>query len=806
MLTATPRATTPELFRLRQLSLALPVVLACLLLPAAAYAQGTSVYSVTTLVDDPVGSGTNCTDPTLKVTSCSLRDAVTAANALTQTTMTPVTTALMPTINFAGSLKLSAKSPGNYNITSGGTLTIGANMNIVGPGPNLLTINGAGNQILNITSGTVFLSGLSLVNGGTPTSEDPYGDGGSGSGGAIYNNGTLTVTNCIFSGNSASGGGGDDDGNPESGASGGSGSGGAIYNNDTLTVTNTTFSGNGASGGGGDGDASGGSGSGGGICNGGTLTVTDSTFTGNGASGGGGGGGSDADGDYGYDGSGASGGGIYNGGTLTVTNSTFSGNSATGGDGGQGFNGPGNGGDGDGGGIANGGTLKVSNNTFSGNSANGGGGAGGGNGNGGGISNGGTLTVRNSILTGNSANGGNGLGNGVGYGAGIYNGLQANADSNLYYSNLANGSEDDCNSCTTNTHMVSGNPLLAALANYGGPTQTMLPQPGSAAICAGAVGDVPAGVTTDQRGFARTNSTYKGGTKCVDAGAVQSNYALAFATEPPLVVLIGQAMTPAPVVALTESGAATAAAGSVAMTDSAALLSGTTTESLASGAATFSNLFISSDTGSDKLIATLALDSTINLTAQSTAFEAAQTTLTFPAPGSILGLSDLTFTWSAGSGITAYDLWLGITGPGSSDLYASGVTADTSVIVPSVPVKGVAVYARLFYEVNRVWLHTDLTYTEPTAVLATLTSPTPGTTLGTSNITFTWTPGYGIVNYNLWLGLAGPGSSDMYTSGITTSTSVTVPTIPAKGKTVYVRVFSNAEGKWESRDYTYTEP
>ncbi|MGD0630867.1 MAG: Ig-like domain-containing protein [Terracidiphilus sp.] len=361
------------------------------------------VYSVTTLVDDPAGLGTNCTDPTLKVTSCSLRDAVTAANALAQTTLTPVTMALMPTINFASSLNLSAQSPGSYNITNGGTLTISANMNIVGPGANLLSLNGAGNQIININSGTLFLSGLSLVNGGTPTMNDPYGDGGNGSGGGIYNNGTLTVTNSTFTGNSATGGNASAGGPPEFGLYGGNGSGGAIYNSGTLTVANSTFSANGASGGGGYGDAGGGSGSGGGIYNGGALTVTNSTFSGNSTGGGVGGGGSDASQDIGFNGGGGSGGGIYNGGTLTVTNSTFSGNSSSGGFGGIG---QGNGGDGGGGGICNGGTLTVTDSTFSGNGASGGYGGPPGNGYGGAIENGGTLTVRNSTFSGNSANGG----------------------------------------------------------------------------------------------------------------------------------------------------------------------------------------------------------------------------------------------------------------------------------------------------------------------------------------------------------------------------------------------------------------
>ena len=54
-----------------------------------------------------------------------------------------------------------------------------------------------------------------------------------GDGGAIFNNGTLTVTDSTLSANQALG---------------ANGFGGAIYNNGTLTVTNSTFSANQATG------------------------------------------------------------------------------------------------------------------------------------------------------------------------------------------------------------------------------------------------------------------------------------------------------------------------------------------------------------------------------------------------------------------------------------------------------------------------------------------------------------------------------------------------------------------------------
>jgi len=155
--------------------------------------------------------------------------------------------------------------------------------------------------------GTVNISNSVLEDNGT------FGNFLGSTGGAIYNSGTLTVT----------------DSNINSNAEQGGGAGGGIYNTGTATITGSTVANNTESGG-----------NGGGIDNaGGTVTVTDSTVANNVAIQG-------------------NGGGIDNEhGTLTVTNSTVSGNVVQGAVGG-------------GGGISNdAGTTTVSNSTVSSNRA-----------------------------------------------------------------------------------------------------------------------------------------------------------------------------------------------------------------------------------------------------------------------------------------------------------------------------------------------------------------------------------------------------------------------------------------------------
>jgi hypothetical protein len=117
----------------------------------------------------------------------------------------------------------------------------------------------------------------------------------------------------------------------------------------------------------------------------------------------------------------------------------------------------------------------------------------------------------------------------------------------------------------------------------------------------------------------------------------------------------------------------------------------------------------------------------------------------------------------------------------------------------------VTVFARLYSLINGKWQSIDYTYTEAgTLVPAALTTPTPGSTLAGSTVTFTWTAGAGPTEYQLELGTTGVGSSNLYNSGGTTATTETVSGLPTNGVKVYARLYQMIDAKWQSTDYTYT--
>ena len=179
-------------------------------------------------------------------------------------------------------------------------------------------------------------------------------------------------------------------------------------------------------------------------------------------------------------------------------------------------------------------------------------------------------------------------------------------------------------------------------------------------------------------------------------------------------------------------------------------------------------------------------------------------TLTFPTPGSTLGSPNVTFTWTTGTGVTQYDLHVGTTGAGSSNIFGGTVTGQ-SKSVSGIPTTGGTLSVRLYSLINGAWQYIDYTFTESSpAAPATMTSPTPSSTLTGSSAAFSWTTGTQVTQYDLHVGTSGVASSNIF-AGTVTGQSKTVTGIPTSGGTLYVRLYSLISGVWQSIDYTYTE-
>ncbi len=174
--------------------------------------------------------------------------------------------------------------------------------------------------------------------------------------------------------------------------------------------------------------------------------------------------------------------------------------------------------------------------------------------------------------------------------------------------------------------------------------------------------------------------------------------------------------------------------------------------------------------------------------------------MTSPTPGSTLGAS-ATFVWTTGSGVTQYWLYVGSTGAGSYNIYDASNGTSTTRTVSSLPSSG-TIYVRLWSLISGVWQSNDYTYTAGGGTKAVMTSPTPGSTLG-SSATFVWTTGSGVTQYWLYVGSTGAGSYNIYDASNGTSTTRTVSGLPSSG-TIYVRLWSFIGGSWQSNDYTYS--
>jgi uncharacterized delta-60 repeat protein len=380
-------------------------------------------------------------------------------------------------------------TPRTIALTSG-VIALASDLTITGSGTSLLTVSGNNaSRIFSVPeTQTVTISDLTLTQGNSATGAAP------GFGGAIYNQGALTLTNLVMTGNSATS------------------DGGAVYvstSGDSLAVNNCTISNNTASR------------NGGGIYadDGSILTVTSSVIQNNTAQ---------------TPSASAGGGGIYlDTATFTMINSTVRNNISNLHGGGLAFD--------------TGGTSTITLSTISGNAA---------AGQGGGMYLESTpLALTNSTVSGNSATTGGGISRGIGTagtdlsystiahntasadGGGIFAQEGVAAGNTIIGNNSAGGFGPDyrgpvtsqgynlienvsgASIAGTTTGNITGlDPILGPLQNNGGPTSTHTLLSGSPAIDTADPENAP---STDQRGLPRPTDGNSDGTARADIGAVE---------------------------------------------------------------------------------------------------------------------------------------------------------------------------------------------------------------------------------------------------------------------------------------------
>ncbi|HUK43352.1 MAG TPA: hypothetical protein VLW48_02800 [Candidatus Bathyarchaeia archaeon] len=180
--------------------------------------------------------------------------------------------------------------------------------------------------------------------------------------------------------------------------------------------------------------------------------------------------------------------------------------------------------------------------------------------------------------------------------------------------------------------------------------------------------------------------------------------------------------------------------------------------------------------------------------------------ITTPAPGSNLAGGSVPFTWSAGTGATAYWIDAGST-PGGNQYFQSGNLGNLlTMMVSGLPTNGSTVYVTLFSYAGGQWLNNQYTYTayNQSAALAVMQSPMPGSTLSGNVATFTWSNGNGTAT-GYWLDIgSSQGGNNYYQSGnLGTATTTTVYSLPADGSQIYVTLWSYVGGRWAYNQYTY---
>jgi hypothetical protein len=172
-----------------------------------------------------------------------------------------------------------------------------------------------------------------------------------------------------------------------------------------------------------------------------------------------------------------------------------------------------------------------------------------------------------------------------------------------------------------------------------------------------------------------------------------------------------------------------------------------------------------------------------------------------PTEGERLTSDRLTLVWED-AGADAYEIAVG-SSEGASDLALVDAGTAASATISGLPTDGKALYVTLYSQFGETWLTDSAVYTAkaPASVAARLTSPSSGSVLSASSVTFAWTDA-GAPSYALVVGSTPYGTE--HGAYMTKGTSLRLSGLPDDGRTLYVTLYTMVGTSWLVETATYT--
>lgn len=189
-----------------------------------------------------------------------------------------------------------------------------------------------------------------------------------------------------------------------------------------------------------------------------------------------------------------------------------------------------------------------------------------------------------------------------------------------------------------------------------------------------------------------------------------------------------------------------------------------------------------------------------------TADTVGKATMISPKPGTAVS-GPVSFQWTAAAGAREYFIYVGSRRL-KNDLCNLNCGANRIANVRGLPTDGRTLYVTLwtgYLSGNLMrWDYNEYQYVAGRSTAAQITSPAPGSQLGSSSFTLSWSRGIGAAHYHLWVG-SSPGGKDIFNEyqGQKTNRAVRVP---QDGRRIYVTLWSMINDRWVSTSATFIAP